>query len=76
MRKDLRPGMIKAGGMKLDELHVGHGRAGAIGHGHAVARGNVRVGGVKINFAAAARGQERTERAAKASTRFWFLSET
>ncbi len=50
--------MKEAGGMKLDELHVGDRRARAVGHGHAVAGGDVRVGGVKINFAAAAGGEQ------------------
>jgi hypothetical protein len=51
-------GMIEAGGMELNELHIGHGGPRAIGHGDAVAGGDVGIGGVKIDFAAAAGGQE------------------
>jgi len=41
--------------MKLDEFHIGDFRAGAVGHGNAVARGDVRVGGDQIHFARASR---------------------
>ena len=58
-QKGLGLGMIEAGGMELDELHVGDRRAGALGHGHAVAGGDVRIGGVEIDLAAAAGGQQR-----------------
>ena len=44
--------------MKLDEFHVRHGRAGAISHGHAVAGGDVGIGGVQINLPATAGGQQ------------------
>src|SRR5438876_7021810 len=50
--------MVEAGGMELDEFHIGDGSAGAEGHGDAVAGRDVRVGGVEIDFAAAAGGQE------------------
>ncbi len=43
--------------MELVELHVGHPAAGAPGHGDAVAGGAVRVAGVEIGLAGAARGQ-------------------
>ena len=46
--------MKQAGRMKLDELHVGDRRAGAPGHGHAVAGRDVRIGRVEINFPATA----------------------
>ncbi len=55
-------GVIQAGGMKLDEFHVGDGRPGPVGHGHAVAGRDVRIGRVKIYLAAAARGQHDTAR--------------
>ena len=57
-QKGLGLGMVEAGGMKLDEFHVGHPCPGTIGHGHAVAGGNVRIGCIEIDLAAAARGQE------------------
>ncbi len=50
--------VIKARGMELDEFHVGDARSGSIGHGHAVAGGDIRVGRVEINFSATARGQQ------------------
>ena len=57
-----RFGMIKAGRMKLNEFHVRDGRARAIRHGYAVAGRNVRIGCIKINFAAAARRQKHMTR--------------
>jgi hypothetical protein len=50
--------MVEAGGMKLDELHVCDGSARAIGHGNTVAGGDIRVGGIEIDFSATARRQE------------------
>ena len=44
--------------MKLDELHVGNGRAGAPAERHAIAGGGVRIGGVEIDFAATAGGED------------------
>ena len=40
--------------MELDELQVGHPGSGPVGHGHAVAGGDVRVGGVQVDLAAPA----------------------
>ena len=51
-------GVIEAGGVELDELHVRHPATGAIGHGDAVARGGVWVGGVQKDLAGAASGQD------------------
>ena len=45
--------------MKLDELHVRNCRARAIRHRHAVARRDVGIRRVEINFPAAAGRQER-----------------
>ena len=53
-----RLGMEQAGRVELDELHVGDGHARAVGHGHAVAGGDVGIGGVEIDLAAAAGGEE------------------
>jgi hypothetical protein len=53
-----RLGVVQAGGMELDELHIGDGRAGAVGHGDPVPRRDVRVAGVEVDLAAAPRGQE------------------
>jgi hypothetical protein len=50
--------VIEAGGVELDELQVGHGGAGAVSHGDAVAGGDVRVAGVQVDFARAAGGQQ------------------
>ena len=49
--------MEQAGRVELDELHVADRRAGAPGHGHAVARGDIGVRRVEVDFAAAAGGQ-------------------
>ncbi|MCY1299417.1 hypothetical protein D9M70_489450 [compost metagenome] len=43
--------------MELDEFHVRHPAARAPRHGDAVAGGGVRVGGVQVDLARAARGQ-------------------
>src|SRR4051794_36807654 len=44
-------GMIEAGRVKLDELHVRNRRAGPISHGDAIARRDVWIGSVEIDFA-------------------------
>src|ERR1051325_5684702 len=44
--------------MKLDEFHVRDRRARAKGHSDTVTSGNIRVGRIQINFAAATRGQK------------------
>src|SRR5438094_368666 len=54
----LRLGVIEAGRVELEELHVGDRRAGAVGHGDAVAGGDVGVGGVEVDLARAARAEE------------------
>lgn len=51
-------GMVEASGMELDELHVGDGGTGAIGHGDSVAGRDVGVGGIEVDFAAASGGEE------------------
>ena len=51
-------GVVQAGGVELDELHVGHSASGAPGGGNAVAGGGVGVGGVEVHLARAARGQD------------------
>ena len=48
--------------MELDELHVPHPAAGTPCHGHAVAGGDVGVGGVEIDLAGAAGGEHRVAR--------------
>jgi hypothetical protein len=42
--------VIEAGGVELDELQVGHGGAGPVSHGDAVAGGDVRVAGVQVDL--------------------------
>ena len=44
--------------MELDELHVRDLRAGAPGHGHAVAGRDAGIGRVEIDLAAAAGGED------------------
>ena len=50
----LRLRMVEAGGVELDELEVGDGRAGAMGHGDAVAGRDVGVRRVEVDLARAA----------------------
>lgn len=51
-------GMEKAGGMELDELHVRNRGSGAVGHGHPVARGDVRVGRVEVHLSTTTGGED------------------
>ena len=51
--------VVQGGRVELHELHVGHGRAGAVRHGDPVAGGNVRVAGVEVDLAGPSRGKER-----------------
>ena len=51
-------GVEEAGGMELDELHVRHRRPSSISHGHAIARRDVRIGGIKVHLAATPGGQQ------------------
>ena len=50
-------GMIEAGGVELDELHVRKGGPGPPGHGHAIAGRDFGIGGIKIDAPAPASGQ-------------------
>ena len=50
--------VVQAGGVELDELHVGHPTARTPGCCNAVARGRVRVGGVQVHLACATCGQD------------------
>ena len=50
--------VIEAGGVELDEFHVADPGPGPVGHGDAVARGDVRVAGVEIDLAHPPGGQE------------------
>ncbi len=45
------------GRVELHEFHVGDRGAGAVGHGDAVAGGDVRIAGIQIDFPGASRGQ-------------------
>ena len=54
--------MIKARRMKLHKFHVRDARARAKSHRHAVAGRDVRIRRVEINFAAAARREQRHRR--------------
>ena len=56
-QEGLGPGMVEAGGMELDEFHVGDLGSGPPGHGHPVPGGDVGVGGVEVDLAAAPGGQ-------------------
>ena len=47
----------EGGGMELHELHILHGGFGPVGHGNAVARGDIRIGGRGIHRPDAACGQ-------------------
>ena len=50
--------MKQAGGMKLDKLHVCNFSARTVGHGDAITRGNVGIGGDQIHLAGTARAQD------------------
>ncbi len=50
--------VIEAGGVELDEFHVADPGPGPVGHGDAVAGGDVRVAGIEIDLAHPAGGQE------------------
>ncbi len=50
-------GIIKTGGMELDEFHVGNGCARAPRHRQTIAGRDIGIGRVKIDLAAAASGQ-------------------
>ena len=51
-------GVIEGRGVELDELHVLHRGLGAVGHGDAVARGDVGVGRGGVDSPAAPRGKD------------------
>ena len=51
-------GQAEGGGMELIELHVSDGGAGAPCHGYAVAGSHGGIGGVAVNLARAAAGQQ------------------
>ena len=51
-------GMVQAGGVELDELHVGDHGPGPVGHGHPVAGGDVGIAGVEVDLADPAGGQQ------------------
>jgi hypothetical protein len=49
--------VIEAGRMELDEFHVRHPAARAPGHGHAIAGGDIGIGGEQIDLARTAGGE-------------------
>ena len=49
--------MVQTGGVKLRKLHVRHRHSSPVGHGHAVASGNIRIGRVQVNLTAPPRRQ-------------------
>ncbi len=51
-------GQTEGGGVELIELHVSDGGAGPPCHGDAVASGHGRIGGVAVDLARAAAGQQ------------------
>jgi len=50
-------GVVEAGRVELDEFHVADRQPRAPGHGHAVAGGDVGVGGVEVDFSQSAGSQ-------------------
>ena len=52
-------GMKEAGRMELDEFQIGHPGPGPIGHGDAVAGGDIGIGGVEIDLAGPAGTEHR-----------------
>src|SRR3990170_1606421 len=49
--------MVQAGGVELDELHVGDLRADPVAHGYAVACRDVRVAGIQVDLPGPAGGE-------------------
>ncbi len=58
-KKILRLPVEEAGRVKLDKLHVGHLGTSPVGHSHTVAGGNIWIGCIQIDLAAAPRTQHR-----------------
>jgi hypothetical protein len=56
-------GVVEAGRVELDELHVHDGGPRPVGHGDAVSRRDLRVAGVDVDLAAAPGGQQGQRRA-------------
>lgn len=50
--------VVQARGVELVEFHIADPAAGAPGHGYTVSRSSVRVGGIAIRLAGAARGED------------------
>ena len=55
-------GIVKNCGVELHKLHVLHGGLGAVGHGNAVAGGNLGIGGGGVDGSCAAGGHQRDAR--------------
>ena len=63
--------MIETGGMELDELEVGQVGAGPVRHRHAVARRDIRIGGIGVDLPAApGRDHDPVRQAGAARERF------
>ena len=58
MRKRGSVHQVKRGGMELDEFQVLDFGSGAVGHGDAIAGGHFGIGGVAVDLAEAAGGQQ------------------
>ena len=75
-RARLRPGgrgIVKTGGVELDELHVGDRCAGTPAKRHSITGGGVGIGCVEIDLAAAAGGKDHAVRAEHAHLTGFFL---
>ena len=50
-------GVVEAGGVELDELHVRDGGSGTPGHGESVPGRGIGIGGIKVSFPTTTGGQ-------------------
>ena len=74
-QKSRRAFHCERGGMKLYELHVGEDSACFIGDGHAVAGGHFGIGGLAVDLAQAAGGQQNCTRAQLVLRTVGFINE-
>src|SRR5207302_6387484 len=47
--------VVKAGGMELDEFHIGDTGSRTVSHRHSIAGGNIRISGIEIDFSTPSR---------------------
>ncbi len=58
IRNALASGWVPAGSDEMDEFHVGNACPGPVGHGHAIAGGDIGVRSDEVDLSRAARGED------------------